>query len=114
MNVAELIGLFFVTVGPFAALAYIPLQIYTLMKWDGRWRWLALAPLLVMIPVIAVTAVMIAQNSNLAPIYMFFASPFATVYLVVLMLLRGRPSLGVVATRASGTSPQSTPILNNR
>ncbi len=108
MNVGELIAEMCIKAGFFSAVAYIPLQIYTLMKWDGRWRWLALAPLVVMIPVIAATAVMIAQNSNLAPIYMFFASPFATVYLVVLMIfrsLRNRaatvPTLGMAAPRKS-------------
>ena len=47
---------------------YFAFQIYTARKWDGSWRWAALAPALVMAPLIAFTIFAFAAGSNLWPL----------------------------------------------
>ncbi len=89
------IGSLIIDTGFFAAIAYLPLQLYAHLKWEGRWRWFALVPLVVMLPVIGATIVGLMQASNLWPLYLIFASPFASFYLVVLMVLHGINETGI-------------------
>jgi|SRR5579863_9106101 len=83
-----LIGGVAILVGFVAALAYIPLQIYTASTWRGIARTLALLPLLLMVPVFALTANAFAKQGNLWPIFLIFASPLGTGYLIMLMIIR--------------------------
>jgi hypothetical protein len=92
------VGQLIINAGFISAAAYIPLQVYTLIKWEGRWRWLALVPLVVILPVIAWTMVGFAQEKNLWPLLLIFASPLASLYLVSLMVLSGVHSRGGTAT----------------
>jgi len=92
------VGALIINAGFIAAAAYIPLQVYTLVKWEGRWRRLALLPLFVMIPVIAWTVVGFALEKNLAPLLLIFVSPFASLYLVSLVFLHGMLSRGAAVT----------------
>jgi hypothetical protein len=95
-----LIGGLMISIGFLSALAYLPLQIYTAIKWRGIARIAALVPLALMVPVIVATAQALAQQSNLWPILLIFAAPVGTGYLLILMLARhflSRPAKSKVA-----------------
>jgi len=100
------VGQLIIDTGFVAAAAYIPLQLYTLFKWEGRWRWLALLPLFVMLPVIAWTVVGFALEKNLWPLLAIIVSPFASLYLVSLLFIHGMLPRGVAVT--AGPRPQLT------
>jgi hypothetical protein len=53
-----------------------------------------LLPLAVMAAVLAITVPALAQGSNLWPLYLIFVTPFATVYLGVLLLVHRRVAGG--------------------
>jgi hypothetical protein len=55
----------------------------------GGWRKAALVPLILMVPVVAITIFAALAGSNLAPIYLIFIAPFAMIYLLVLFVVRG-------------------------
>src|SRR4051794_19257200 len=84
----QIVGGVIIGVGFVSAVAYLPLQIYSGLKWRGGWRIAALVPAFLMVPVFVVTGIALAQESNLWPIIMIFASPFGTAYLVVLFIIR--------------------------
>jgi uncharacterized membrane protein (DUF2068 family) len=75
-------------VGIASALIYIPLQIYALAKWKGEWRMASLFPLLIMVPVYAITYRGSVQHGNLWPVIMIFVSPIAVLLLVWLAVAR--------------------------
>lgn len=83
-------GGFIILIGSVAALGYIPFQVYTLRRYRGRWRTLAIVPLIVMVPIIAFTVKAYIDQSNLWPIALIFFAPVCTGYLVVLLLIRRR------------------------
>jgi len=60
--------------------AYVVLQILALVWARGMARFLAGAPLIVMVPVFAYTMNALAQDSNLWPLLLLFSSPVAMVY----------------------------------
>jgi hypothetical protein len=99
-----LLGGLILVIGYVSALAYIPLQVYTGIRWRGIARIAALVPLLLMVPVFAFTAHAFAQQSNLWPILLIFAAPVGTGYLVILIVIRR------LVTRPSDT--QSTKKLS--
>jgi hypothetical protein len=84
MNLGSLI----IFVGFAAAIAYVPLQVYTLMSWRGPWRIAALLPTLGMVPIIGITVIALAQESNLWPLLLIFMSPIASLYLFGLVVLK--------------------------
>jgi hypothetical protein len=63
---------------------YLVLQGYTAWTWEGGWRRAALAPLLVMVPLVAFAILAAAAQSNLFPLFVIFASPPAVLYLLAL------------------------------
>ncbi|HEX5472408.1 MAG TPA: hypothetical protein VFW73_11000 [Lacipirellulaceae bacterium] len=81
-----------------SALTYVPLQIYTGLRWRGGWRIAGLVPLLLMVPVFVITAIALAEKSNLWPIILIFVAPVGTAYLVILFVIRwklmARPHAG--------------------
>lgn len=83
-----LVGGLIIMVGFGAAVVYLPLQIFTVVRLRGVWRLVALLPVLLMVPIFAVTASAFAQESNLWPILLIFAAPVGTGYLAVLLLIR--------------------------
>src|SRR3954463_13890135 len=78
----QIMGGVIIALGFFSAVAYLPLQIYSGLKWRGGWRIAAFLPLLLMVPVFVITGIALAQESNLWPIIMIFAAPFGTAYLI--------------------------------
>jgi hypothetical protein len=68
--------------------SYIALQIYMLLKYEGRWRKLALLPLWLMIPLFAYTLFALLAGSNLWPLIMLFLTPLAFVYLLIIWGLK--------------------------
>lgn len=67
---------------------YIALQFYTVKRYEGRWRTLALLPLWIMIPLVAYTLFALLAGSNLWPLMMLFLAPLALVYLLAVLSLR--------------------------
>ena len=84
----HILGGVIIAVGFVSAVAYVPLQIYSGLKWRGTWRIAAFLPLLLMVPVFVITGIALAQESNLWPIIMIFAAPFGTAYLIILFIIR--------------------------
>ena len=66
--------------------AYIILQFVVIWRSSGPSRWVAAVPLVVMVPVFVLTGVAYAQESNLWPLWLLFASPVALLYVVVVGL----------------------------
>ena len=71
--------------------AYVVLQVVALMRSSDGSRVAAVLPLFVMVPVFALTAVALVQESNLWPLLMLFASPVALLYVGAIALLPQRP-----------------------
>jgi hypothetical protein len=68
--------------------AYFVAQPMALMRWQGRWRKLALMPLLLVIPAVAYSAYAFADGSNLWPMTLIAAAAIGTIYLGLLWLLQ--------------------------
>ena len=82
----DFLGAALIAVGLFGGvLGYPVLQILALKRMQGKWRKLALLPLLVMVPVLFVTFQGLYKGSNLWPLFFIFTSPFAMAYLAVLL-----------------------------
>ena len=72
--------------------AYVVVQVVALMRSSGGSRTAAALPLFVMVPVFALTAVALVQESNLWPLLKLFAIPVALLYVAVVALLARRSS----------------------
>jgi hypothetical protein len=70
---------------PWSVPGYALLQVYALRKLDARWLRLAKLPLWVMAPALAVSLYALFQGSNLWPMWLLLASPFAFAYLAALL-----------------------------
>jgi hypothetical protein len=68
--------------------AYFVAQALGAFLWRGRWRVAAMAPLVVMAPVLAFTVFALAAGSNLWPLYLIFAAPCAMLYFIGLFSAR--------------------------
>lgn len=66
---------------------YVVLQWILARRWKGGWRIAALAPLVIMIPVLGHALLALAAQSNLWPIFVIFTAPVAFAYLVALIVL---------------------------
>jgi hypothetical protein len=82
------LGGLIIQLGFASAIAYVPLQVYTVRGWHAGWRIAACVPLALMVPVFAYTAYALARQSNLWPIVLIFLAPLGTGYLLVLVALR--------------------------
>ncbi|MCL9685840.1 hypothetical protein [Legionella maioricensis] len=78
-------GMVFVQLLFFSTPLYWILQIILIFKWSGRWRTMACLPLLVSIPLLAYTLYALYASSNLWPLMMIFITPFALLFLLILM-----------------------------
>jgi hypothetical protein len=68
--------------------AYFFLQFLTARRYRGGWRIAALAPLIVMVPVVLHAFLGFLGGSNLWPILAILVSPLAFIYLVGLAVVR--------------------------
>lgn len=66
---------------------YLGLQIVLPLIWRGRWRKLALAPLLLMAPVYSFSLFALFHGANLWPLWIIFLSPVGVLWLLALGLL---------------------------
>jgi hypothetical protein len=82
--IAELVAL----AGP----AYFFLQILMAARYRGRWRALALAPLVLMVPLAAHAGLAYAAGSHAWPALLILASPVAFGYLIIVGIAKA--SLG--------------------
>lgn len=69
-----------------SVIAYVVLQLVTLVRYRGRRRRLALIPLVPMGCVIIYTLVALGRGSNLFPLVLLFTAPFGALYLLTLVL----------------------------
>jgi hypothetical protein len=67
---------------------YFFLQIYMLKQYEGAWRKAALAPLLVMLPLLGYTGIALFAKSNLWPLMMLFSTPVLALYLIGVLACR--------------------------
>jgi hypothetical protein len=67
---------------------YFFLQLLAALRYRGRWRLLALAPLVVMIPLLFHAGAAFAAGSSLWPVLVILASPVAFIYLVGLAVVK--------------------------
>ncbi len=81
-----------------SVLAYVVVQVIVLRRASGFGRIAAALPLLLMIPVLVLTAVNLALEKNLWPIFLLFASPLALLYVVAVALFQ--------PARKRGSSPR--------
>lgn len=79
--IAELITL----AGP----AYFFLQLLTAIRYRGRWRLAALAPLLVMLPLAAHAGLAYADGAPGWPMLLLLVSPAAVLYLLLVTVAKG-------------------------
>jgi hypothetical protein len=82
------LGGLIIQIGFVSAIAYIPLQLYTALRYRGGWRIAAFVPIAPMVAVFAYTAYAFARQSNLWPILLIFAAPVGTGCLIALMAVR--------------------------
>jgi hypothetical protein len=76
-----------------ALLAYVIMQIYALVKMRGRYRKLAMIPLLMFALVIAYIIGAVYLGSNIAPVIVIFVAPIAFMYMLILMIMWRKASL---------------------
>jgi hypothetical protein len=78
--------LFDLLLGPLVVLSlpgYLVLQTLFGLRWSGAWRIAALVPLTIMLPVLGHALFALVAGSNLWPIVLIFAAPFAFAYLAL-------------------------------
>lgn len=64
--------------------AYIALQIYIPKRLHGGWRWAAMAPLFIAVPVALFCLFALTQESNLWPLTFILFAPLGAIYLGIL------------------------------
>jgi len=67
---------------------YVVLQLWMARSYRGAWRAAALVPLAVMAPLLAYSLYAFAGGSNLWPLLLILAAPFACTYLAIVMAAR--------------------------
>jgi len=77
-----------VTLMALSAPIYLLVQAFGAFRFRGGWRMAALAPLIVMGPVLAVTVLGLASGSNLWPLLLIFTAPVALLYFLCLFATR--------------------------
>jgi len=68
---------------PLSVPAYVVVQIVVLLRSSGFGRIAAALPLVVMIPVFVLSGIALAQDSNLWFLLLYFTSPVALLYVVI-------------------------------
>ncbi|HTR35699.1 MAG TPA: hypothetical protein VMH80_07360 [Bryobacteraceae bacterium] len=85
----------------FAAMMTVPgyfvLQGVLLVRYSGGWRKAAAAPLILIVPALIYTVFAFLKGSNLFPIVLILASPFAFFYLLILLIVHRLSSPRVAA-----------------
>jgi hypothetical protein len=70
--------------------AYFVLQVVLLWRLHDRWQRIAAVPLVMMVPVVAISAFGLWERATLWFIWLVFTAPLALFYLLVVMVLRHR------------------------
>ena len=73
---------------------YFALQAWTVIVWQGWWRFAALVPLVVFAGLLVQAAIAYGHGSNLWPIMLIFFGPLGLVVLGILALVRRLTSGG--------------------
>lgn len=76
-----------------AIFAYFFLQLFMAMRYRGGWFIAAVAPLVVMVPILIHAVLALLSGSNLWPILIVLVAPIAFIYLLIVAVARA------VATR---------------
>jgi len=96
-----LIGELVALAGP----AYFFLQILMAMRYRGRWRLAALAPLLIMVPLAVHAAFAYAAGAPGWPLLLVLAAPVGFAWLLLVGIVKS--SVGSLAARRAATGRQS-------
>jgi hypothetical protein len=67
---------------------YFAAQAFGAFFMRGGWRKAALVPLILMVPALALVILGVLAGSNIAPIYLIFTAPLATLYFIGLFVAR--------------------------
>ena len=95
-------------IGYVSLFAYLPLQIYAVMRCRGVWRIASLMPILLIVPFFALLDLVFAkeQGSNLIGLVeLLIAGPVFTGFLVILLVIRRM----VIHPRGDGSVPKTAP-----
>jgi hypothetical protein len=79
---------------------YIVVQLLLAVVWRGRWRIVALAPLIIALPALVIAICATVGGSNLGPLAFILMAPLGLVYLLIALAVRGVTTLA--AARAAG------------
>ena len=85
--------------------AYFVLQTALLVRYSGGWRKAVAAPLLLVIPILIYTAFAFLKGSNLFPVVLILASPFAFFYLLIVLILHRLSNPRLMAASAQLSTP---------
>ena len=87
--------------------AYLVMQAVVLWRSSGRARLVAGAPLIVMVPVFALSIAGLILNKNLWPLLVLFASPLALLYVCIAAFVIPRSTL-----QPSADPRPDTPVVD--
>jgi hypothetical protein len=71
---------------PLTVPAYVVVQIVVLLRLSGLSRWIAALPLVVMVPIFILSVGALLQESNLWFLFLYFTSPLALLYVVIVAI----------------------------
>jgi hypothetical protein len=94
----------------FTAPVYLVLQLWFAYKWTGGWRRVALVPLVVVLPVLAIAAGAVMRHSNVRPLSLVPTALPALLYLLIAWALRKAERVGGADPSGRNTI-QAIPIV---
>jgi hypothetical protein len=94
----------------FTAPTYLVLQLWFAYRWTGGWRRAALVPLVVVLPVLAITAGAVMRHSNVGPLSFVPTALPALLYLLIAWVLRKAERVGGADPSGRNTI-QAIPIV---
>ncbi len=77
-----------VAAGVYLAPVYLLLQVWFASAWQGRWRWVALVPVLGLLPAMAVAFAVLSHGGNQWPFALLLFTPVGCGYLLIAALVR--------------------------
>ncbi len=67
---------------------YLIMQVWFASAWEGRWRWVALVPVLGLLAAMVFAFIALSQGGNQWPLVLVFFSPLGFFYLLIAALVR--------------------------
>lgn len=89
---------------------YLVLQLWSAYKWTGAWRRAALVPLILVLPVLVITAGAAVHHSNIGPLSLVPTALPALIYLLIAWVLRKAEQVGSADSSGRNTL-QAIPVF---